>query len=742
MSTIWKINGTILQDLGVSDLRGEIMSHGPGSIAFDARRDFLLGDLFAYDSEIILSRVDGTSETVVFAGHCKTNPIEATDNSERVGIEVFDSWADLEETIYEESWSTFTGGGEPSGSTNLGISVLNSGPLNVPIKTGAMIAKIINFASGNGARIRMGVVPEGRVPLPSEADNMSCAAAVLKMLSYHPDWLSKMDYSTVGSHGVPTLNFYEKATLAGRSFPVDGSGDVEAFGITSREDLKPKSVIIKYITLGGVSVFPDPENSFKPIVDKWPPSGPDSGPGVISVTKKSTVTAAQQSSGSAPLLETRKQRVGTETFPTNQTEAKAWLKKKFPAVAEIDDAKYNVTGWERILMPLEIGGDPDEDISGLIATDENQLPRELVSGSIYSFMQRKFGKVRIVPKLQAASGVSDAEREKIEAPLGGVSVIGTNATSRVYSESTSYPAEIPEVPTPEGQVGAALGFAKAYYEALHQNSYEGQVTISAEDIPQTLHAGTINLTGGRPEWATMQALCNRISWNLESGRATYFFGPPRWWSLQDFIDIMSGPMGMGTGGMQTTELMDSGQLQGPGGSKIDYKNNGPLVSPLTEYDPPLQTPARHAFYVEELDGGGCKIHPGSLFWAASVTSFGFDHPDGGPISTSRTISAGSYEQKIETLGAITVSGSGTYGVELKTDKDGQLVSADLVAEPSGLKPHNPSSDPSAAPSEGHYFFPIAEIESGKVSKIYRRSDVYWTVHAWIGTGGTTIPVGP
>ena len=82
------------------------------------------------------------------------------------------------------------------------------------------------------------------------------------------------------------------------------------------------------------------------------------------------------------------------------------------------------------------------------------------------------------------------------------------------------------------------GLAQAIYTSLATLQYEGDVSSVAADISGGVNMGnTLNLSGGRAEWATMNAQIQSIVKDLGAGRTTVKLGPTRWLAAGDLTQL-------------------------------------------------------------------------------------------------------------------------------------------------------------------------------------------------------------
>ncbi len=202
----------------------------------------------------------------------------------------------------------------------------------------------------------------------------------------------------------------------------------------------------------------------------------------------------------------------------------------------------NVLTAEILSGQLDDEGDPIDDLS------QSDYPNQLLTGTICKWMQSAY------PSLQAAkatiySNISyiypdepDEESTlamKYFGPQGGslpgwnnavevdFNIKATNAVQQTYAMLSDYTAA--EAPP--------TGMAAVLYSALSVLQYEGTWNAISNEVAPTTSLGTVlNLSGGRAEWAAMNALVQVITDDLDNGTTTYKIGPAEHLTIQDLME--------------------------------------------------------------------------------------------------------------------------------------------------------------------------------------------------------------
>lgn len=510
MSAIWKIKvGSdpieTLESAGVEVASVNFLEQSTSSLRLRISRDFdEAADRFTYGTAIIFWK----NSTIVFQGKVRSNPRDADPESESQMIEVFDAWDEMERTTYQESWSL----GGPF-TLMMPKAVLGLDDTGASIDTGEQIKAAIDYAASVGIAVQSGTFPSGITFWPSQIENVTISEVIRTSMRYHPDWTLVTDHTTTP----PTISVISQATADTVNFSVAGSDAVQGFSVRSVSERVPESVRIIYESLADFSGVTSTSVS----VDKFPSAGPDAGANVLNTTI--------QLSGLRTTSKT--QQVETRTLPTDQETLRAWLKLKFPKLADVPDARWQLT--VPLITVVPDGTQPPSINAATprqIISDPTDVPRELVRGSVQDWMRVKVGKVNVAFGIRFHPGYVPTEKEKKLIPdtTPNLVVTATNATTRNYRGLASF------VPGED----APSGLAEQFYNSLATTQYAGSVTLAEDEITELgLLGKALNLTGGRSEWTSMNALITSVSYDIENGTTNITFGPPRYLTPGDWMEL-------------------------------------------------------------------------------------------------------------------------------------------------------------------------------------------------------------
>jgi hypothetical protein len=91
----------------------------------------------------------------------------------------------------------------------------------------------------------------------------------------------------------------------------------------------------------------------------------------------------------------------------------------------------------------------------------------------------------------------------------------------------------------EDQEAPPIGLALEYFAALQTLPWEGFVNLHARDCDSGVRPGKVlNLAGGRAAWATMNAVVQSVTEELQNGVTAIEFGPPEHLGPQDFVSML------------------------------------------------------------------------------------------------------------------------------------------------------------------------------------------------------------
>ena len=170
---------------------------------------------------------------------------------------------------------------------------------------------------------------------------------------------------------------------------------------------------------------------------------------------------------------------------------------------------------------------------------------QLIDGEITDWMEEKEGVEYREVEVRARAGFKRWKDDAHTQPVGGgdlitlgessyvpvsvPGVIATNAVTKVYSTSEFTQQQEPE----------PLGLARWFFENASVRHFAGSIVITEPRIADRVKLGQrLNLTGGRPEWATMKALVTGIEDDVGTGTTQVTFGPPKYLGVHEMMEYL------------------------------------------------------------------------------------------------------------------------------------------------------------------------------------------------------------
>jgi hypothetical protein len=552
-----KYNGETksLADWQISNVVRNSVSFGVSTVSFDLSADIDAEDVFAYGETVTIYRND----VQWFVGRVDQTPRTANGRYEGMGYVLVDAWWYLVELVYQIAWKELTNPLDPdAGLTEKLYSdiILNLSPAGTLVTTKAQIQAVLTYAIDEAeAPFQVGTIelPDLYPPV-SQISARKCAEVIENQRRFTPDAISYFDHST----NPPTLHIKQRSALTRVTIPAT---DCINLPIRPRYDLQVPAVVIQYRRTNVVNGVP----YYQQELDIAPPgaTGKEFKAVVAPVDLQGSVVSASYA------------QIVCE--PIEMAEAD-WWKTQYNPLAEETITNLAVSGATRV------GTLPNELKSGtipgwLLATQSARAERDTIKAKAsYD---------------QVDEGEEAAVREKRTDRDIHTELTATDLESGTYLNSLSVSLG---QPTP-------IGLAAYLYAATSILHYDGSFTLSEEECSGRVGLGNmLCLSGGRPEWSTMDAVVQSITETLDDGRTTIVFGPPKHLGVDDIIELLqairnrvqytpisavaSGVAGSGSNGSSPKEAPIKNSTAGAG--KIERVMVGNYVSIDNAHLPALQ----------------------------------------------------------------------------------------------------------------------------------------------------------
>lgn len=625
-----------LASLGLSlpQINFRVMTVSTASMT--AHRDFdSTDDWWAFDAVVTIYR----DTDPYFTGRVQEYPDSASGDSEVRSLVLCDAWQDLEEIIYREVWAIGLG------TFLYPRCVLGRDSAGEPITTGEQIEEVIDYAITQGVAIQKGTIATGFQLWPSESRNQSCESIIIDELRFHPDWVAWLDHSTEP----PTFHAQPKSALT--AFTIDIADEaVESQSYAEVQRTTPLGVSIIYESADTIA-----DDVFRTIyLDE---AGDTSGRRVIRAMFDLEGLDVQF----------QKSRIETRDLPTDAEEMTAWMKLKYPELEAIPDGAFSFGNVDFMLAPEGTQPDPVNAIAMRIAkAAADELPRELVRGSIEDWMRVKVGRVIITYDLAFIIGATPptAAQRKILKQFTGtkktISVTATNATTKLYKGISSWTAG----------AGRPAGLAASILAAATEPQWEGQVTTAHEEIPAGRWHGKKLTLANDGDSIFAGAVIHSASVDVESGMLSLDFGPMPYLSAGDFLDLQrilnSRPVKWFSVEERTSNTLGapaSGSSNGdnvgpfdvpdtitpPGGSVIL-----PLTVSITEEDPDIKLEVSAGAYQVGATGEWVYI-PATAATVGTHVHFAIEQDVARAVTSAEIVIGTDVLDPVVVVGAVTTS---------------------------------------------------------------------------------------
>ena len=416
---------------------------------------------------------------------------------------------------------------------------------NNQVSTSDALTEIIEYAQSCGILISLGTLPtEKPIPWTAQFQDLTIAQVIQTVLRWHPDVIIWWDYSDI----TPQINFVSRSSA--KSFTHNLIGDTTGVNVIPRNDLKPSLVALHYQTTkvtDGVPYKTYDTDIYPPLAEPGPADGPFSKNALgvkfpnsvnISIDLRGTNVTRQYQS-----LRTKK--IPTSSEPKSFAQRVFW-RRHLPRLAKdpFNDAEsFTVENFSRELASGAGEDDPEEPLTRGArvlkqSSEVDDYPRELLDGSIDDWMSVRAAPVVVSARIYCSSAVYgslDTEDKNFFPNTDGgrryavvsATIMGTNGRTKNYSRISSFT---------EGE-SVPLGLAKHFYQSLETLQYEGSVQWTGDEVEASnLMGKTLNLENGRPEWATMNAVIQQVSYSFADGVTNVSFGPAEQLSPQDLVE--------------------------------------------------------------------------------------------------------------------------------------------------------------------------------------------------------------
>lgn len=419
-----------------------------------------------------------------FYGVVTNTPGLGTPTKENHQYELAGPWWHLENLIYQQSWNEAIpiDAAVKIQTTHTGRIILGQNSQGNPISNGVQIREILLYAINQGAPIVLGEI-EVDVTFPyDETKDISCAEALQRLIRWSPDAIIWFDYTTPP---YPTLHIKRRNQIPESNLYLNQNSSIKSLKIMPRHDLRSSAVVIKYEKINQAN-----DQSWLSIeTDTYPE-------GATGREFKALVLTVELDGARAQKI---KQNVKTRPIVLDSPQ---WWQEHLPALQNLPLSHITIKSPSR----------------------SGSLPAELIEGNISAWMGRDVQEDIIRAKISY-----ETECEHVIDREIAIRLHTTNASTRIYEQILC--SDIAE-PTP-------IGLAKQLYEAVSQLQFDGEVILESKEInSSSLMGSVLNIFNGNPAWETMRANIQSVREDVDKGRTTISFGPPKHLGPDDLVELL------------------------------------------------------------------------------------------------------------------------------------------------------------------------------------------------------------
>jgi hypothetical protein len=362
-----------------------------------------------------------------------------------------------------------------------------------------------------------------------QVENTSCWQYMLRCMGWCPDVTFIVDYSEPTTDCPVSISMKPRSTLSSATLPMTGGVVSKISKLTPRYDLKVGVVVLKYDTVNTI----DGKQYFYQQVDQYPT-------GVSELTLPGLVAYVNLAGGH---ITSENVMITTTDRPISETDSVAlpwcmnqadWLWKQTNGSAyDYDVSGISVLKIETVLDPNDPAAtDPP---AGFVLSS---LVEELLTGEIKPWMLAPTGggyaaKVTVTATLKYTGNDAKTLAQFTNGQIPSTYVIyakmkATSLSSGPFSRLTSTQGS---EPVPEG-------LAELMYNSRSVLHYEGSVELLEQECSGSVTMGNVlNISGGRTEWASMNAQIVGIDEMIDTGVTRISVGPPKVLGISELMDL-------------------------------------------------------------------------------------------------------------------------------------------------------------------------------------------------------------
>ncbi|MDR0740152.1 MAG: hypothetical protein LBF34_00380 [Puniceicoccales bacterium] len=478
---VWKLKyegeEKTLTQWGINDVTRRLGNQSMDTVTFKIHGNTIDAPLQFVPRKVVQIFQDGQ---LWFTGIVTKTPIYGSAKEEFHRYTLSGPWWYLNNLIYQQVWKEPLNPNDDDsalGDVKKSHLILGQDAEGNAVTIGEQLGDVINYV--NAAAGETVIAPAEDTDLPiyipfDECKDLSCAEVIRRLLRWIPDAITFFDYAQT----IPVLHVLRRSQLLPLSLNV---GNLNEFHFVPRYDLQIQAVVLKF-----EKTHKSNGKSWKTVeVQRYPDdaTGMELGSLVMTIELEGTQSTHI------------KQDLGTALI---QITGEIWWQNHLAGLGNVSN--FTVQNPAR----------------------EGTLPNELVSGSVAAWMN-----CSVEEDIVTAQISYETEDEIVHDREVAVKINTTDAQSKTYRSLVSY---VGEETVPEN-------LAENIYQSVSPLQYEGKIRLVNGEISGTFIGKVINITDGREEWETMNAVVQTVEEYLDTGEITILLGPPKHLGPDDLSEL-------------------------------------------------------------------------------------------------------------------------------------------------------------------------------------------------------------
>ena len=483
--------------------------------SFDIGRCFFSAEKVAWDSDPAYAHM--TPITILKDGqpwfHGKRLLVTHDGGSSREGLdyELVDAWWDVCDVTFTQQRLVFNDAGE---AVYIDVTeyIYNQDPYAHKLHTGQMMTEALNCVlydrsqASLPAPFTLGTVePTADVPWRFEHDK-KCIEVIREMQQWTPKAVGYLDHSTTPH---PTLHIKLPSSMSSSTIYVPSNYERHEIRLKKREDLNVEAVFVAYKRIIPIGTF----QAARYTVDRYPDGASQYGYRRVF----QTVDLDNGNSGGGGGIEVE---MKTALLDYNNI---AWWEQRCP---QYDHNK------NKLIQISSIRSVSYDNTDANPSTWKNELVGGCIPTSTsFTGKQQVFRAIVRCKVWNEEAHTNLLFDQDIHIATGNLTVVngGSGSGSNYYSGGSSESSELAE-PTPSG-------LPATFYNGVNSPGWEGDARIAAREVGENFAGKVVNISGGRTEWQSMNAVPQSVSQDADIGLTVLTFGLPQHLSIQDLVEL-------------------------------------------------------------------------------------------------------------------------------------------------------------------------------------------------------------